>query len=178
MLKTKQLVFSAMALALATIISNFKLLHLPYGGSITIFSMLIVCLVGYWYGPVTGITAAVAYGILQLIIDPYALHPIQVLLDYPLAFGALGLSGFFHQKKNGLIIGYLAGVCGRFVFAMISGLIFFTSYVDNIEETMMNVWLSTAYNLSYIVPEAVITIILLAIPAVRAMLNRLKVMAE
>ena len=47
---TKQLVFCAMALALATVISTIvKLPSLPNGGSITLFSMLIVCLVGYWY---------------------------------------------------------------------------------------------------------------------------------
>ena len=114
-----------MAIALATVIATvIKLPSLPNGGSVTLISMLIICLVGYWYGPVTGIIAAVAYGVLQFITGPYVVHPLQVLLDYPLAFGALGLSGFFYKKKNGLVIGYIVGVCGRFVMHMISGLIF------------------------------------------------------
>ena len=97
--KTKQLVFSAMAIALATVISVvIKLPSLPNGGSTTLFSMLIVSLVGYWYGPATGLIAAFAYGVLQFITGPYVVHPAQVLLDYPLAFAALGLSGFFDIK--------------------------------------------------------------------------------
>ena len=93
---TKQIVFSAMAIALATVISvAIKLPSLPNGGSTTLFSMLIVCLIGYWYGPKVSLIAAIAYGILQFIVGPYVVHPLQVILDYPLAFGALGLSGFF-----------------------------------------------------------------------------------
>ena len=87
---TKKLVFSAAAIALATVISVvIKLPSLPNGGSVTLFSMLCICLVGYWYGLKTGLTAAVAYGILQFITGPYVVHPAQVLLDYPLAFAAL-----------------------------------------------------------------------------------------
>ena len=90
-----------MAIALATVIATvIKLPSLPNGGSVTLFSMLIICLVGYWYGPVTGIIAAVAYGVLQFITGPYVVHPLQVLLDYPLAFGALGLSGFFYKRSG------------------------------------------------------------------------------
>lgn len=178
MSKTKKLVFSAMAIALATIIATvIKLPSLPNGGSITLFSMLIVCLVGYWYGPATGIIAAIAYGILQLITGPYIIHPLQVILDYPLAFGALGLSGFFYQKKHGLILGYIAGVFGRFFFAMISGLIFYTTYVDTLKENAAAVWASTLYNLSYLLPEAILTLVLLAIPAIQHMLAKVKGMA-
>ena len=176
--KTKQLVFSAMAIALATVVATvIKLPSLPNGGSVTLFSMLIVCLVGYWYGPATGLIAAFTYGILQFITQPYVVHPAQVLLDFPLAFGALGLSGFFYKKKNGLIIGYLAGVFGRFVFHMFSGLIFYTTYVDSLQGNVAAIWASTVYNLSYILPEAVLTLVLLALPPVRNMFAKLKIMA-
>lgn len=176
--KTKQLVFSAMAIALATVLATFiKLPSLPNGGSTTLFSMLIVCLIGYWYGPVVGIIGAVAYGILQFITGPYVVHPAQVLLDYPLAFGALGLSGFFYKRKNGLLIGYLVGVFGRFFIHMISGLIFYTTYVDSLQGNMAAIWASTAYNLSYILPEAVLTLIILILPPVQKMLADVKKMA-
>ena len=175
---TNKLVFSAAAIALATVISVvIKLPSLPNGGSVTLFSMLCICLVGYWYGLKTGLTAAVAYGILQFITGPYVVHPAQVLLDYPLAFGALGLSGLFSNAKNGLVKGYIVGVLGRYVMHMISGLIFYTAYTGDFAGNAAAIWASTLYNMSYIFPEAILTLILLAIPAVRKGLDSVKRMA-
>lgn len=172
---TLKLVVSAAAIALATVISvAIKLPSLPNGGSTTLFSMLVMCLIGYWYGPVTGIISGLAYGILQFITGPYVVHPAQVILDYPLAFGALGLSGLFHNKKHGLVLGYLTGVFGRFVFHQISGFIFYTTYVDSLQGNIAALWASTVYNLSYILPEVILTLVLLAIPPVRNMLKRVK----
>ncbi len=177
-MKVKQLVFSAMAIALATVISTvIKLPSLPNGGSVTLFSMLVMTLIGYWYGPKVGITAGVAYGIIQFIVGPWVVSPIQVIIDYPLAFGALGFSGFFSKSKYGLIKGYLAGVAGRYAFAMVSGLIFYTTYVEALADNMVAVWAAFVYNFSYIGPEAGITLILLAVPAVRKALAKVKVMA-
>ena len=176
--KTKKLVFSATAIALATVVSvAIKLPSLPNGGSITLFSMLLVCLVGYWYGPTTGIIAAFAYGILQFITGPYIVHPAQILLDYPLAFGALGLSGFFYQKKQGLLLGFLAGATGRFLFHQISGLIFYTTYVESFEGNIAAIWASTVYNLSYILPEVILTVVLLSFPHIRTTFMKLKQLA-
>lgn len=168
-----------MAIALATVISvAVKLPSLPNGGSVTLFSMLIVCLIGYWYGPTVGIISGIAYGILQFIVGPYFVHPLQVLLDFPLAFGALGLSGFFHEKKHGLLIGYMAGVTGRFVFHMISGLIFYTTYVAGaFRDNTAAIWASTVYNLSYILPEMLLTIFLISLPPISSALARVKKMA-
>ncbi len=179
-LTTRKLVFCAMALALATVISTvIKLPSLPAGGSITLFSMLVICLVGYWYGPVIGLITALAYGVLQFITGPYVVHPVQVLLDYPLAFGALGLSGFFWQKKNGLIIGYVAGVLGRLLMHEISGYLFYTEYVSGDPGANLSaIWASTVYNMSYILPEMILTLILLCLPQIRDMLKRLKALAN
>lgn len=174
-ISTKQIVFSAMAIALATVVATvIKLPSLPNGGSVTLFSMLLVSIVGYWYGPAIGIISAIAYGILQFITGPYVVHPIQVIIDYPLAFGALGLSGFFSKQKNGLLKGYIAGVFGRFFFASVSGLIFYTTYVEALNDNLAAVWGSLLYNMTYIVPEAVITIILLSLPGVRNALVKIK----
>lgn len=172
------MVFSAMAIALATVVATIvKLPSLPNGGSVTLFSMLLVSLVGYWYGPKVGITSAVGYGILQFLTGPYVVHPVQVLIDYPLAFGALGCSGFFANSKNGLLKGYLAGVFGRFFFASVSGLIFYTVYVEGLEENMVAVWGSLVYNMTYIVPEAVLTVLLISLPVVKSALAKMKEMA-
>ena len=175
---TKQLVFSAMAIALATVISvAIKLPSLPNGGSITLFSMLVICLIGYWYGPKVSIIAAVAYGILQFIVGPYVVHPLQVILDYPLAFGALGLSGFFSNKKYGLLKGFLCGALGRLVVHCISGMIFYTTYVGDFGGNAAAIWAGIVYNMSYIIPETVLTLVLLALPPVQKMMEQLKKLA-
>lgn len=172
---TKVLVFSAMALALAFVTSFIKLWHMPMGGSITLFSMLFVTLIGYWYGLGSGLLAAVAYGILQLVIDPYIISVPQMLVDYIFAFGALGLSGVFHNAKHGLLKGYILGILGRFVFSVFSGVIFFGSYAA--DYGMSPLVYSAAYNGAYIFGEAIVTVILLAIPAISNALARVKTMA-
>ena len=101
----RQIAFSAMAVALAVVTSMIKIVKLPMGGSVTLFSMFFITLIGYWFGVKTGILMAVGYGILQMLIDPYIINVYQMFLDYIFAFGALGLSGIFSKVKNGLVKG-------------------------------------------------------------------------
>lgn len=171
---TKQLVFSGVAMALAIVTSEIKFARLPMGGSITLFSMLFIVLIGYWYGAKAGLLTGFAYGLLQFVLDPVFYSPIQLLVDYPLAFGALGLSGFFSGKKHGLLLGYIAGVIGRYFFAVLSGVVFFAHYAPDGTPAMIY---SLTYNATYIVPEAVVTLVLLAIPAVAKAMQRVKIMA-
>ena len=162
-LTTKQLVYSAVAIALAVVCSMIKLFDMPMGGSVTLLSMLFIVLIAYWYGPYVGIMTAVAYGLVQFVLEPIFYTIPQMLLDYPLAFGALGLAGFFNKKKWGLQIGYIVGVIGRFVFATISGVVFFAAYAP---EGMSPLAYSAGYQASYLVPEAIITLIIICIPPV------------
>lgn len=168
--------FSAMSIALATLLSFLKPVELPLGGSLTICSMLFVTLIGYWYGLKAGLLGAVAYGILQLIIEPYVIMPAQLVVDYILAFGALGLSGIFANKKGGLLIGYWVSVCVRFVFAFLSGMIFFGAYAS--DYGMSAPVYSALYNGSYIFSEAILTTVILAIPPVHKAFKYLKQMAN
>lgn len=170
-LKTRQLVYCAGAMALAVVASFIKFASLPFGGSITLFSMLFICLIGNVYGVKTGIMTGISYGILQFILGPYIFAPLQVLLDYPLAFGALGLSGLFWNKKNGLILGYITGVFGRYLCHVISGYIFFASYAPE----NMNPFLYTlGYNATYLLPEMILTIIILYLPPVVEAIGQMK----
>ena len=168
-MSVRQLTFSALCLALAFVFSNIKLFKLPMGGSVTIFSMFFVTYIGYLYGPRVSLAAAFAYGILQMVVDPYIISVPQMLCDYILAFGALGISGFFYKNKNSLFIGYIAGILGRFVFSVLSGVIFFADYAP---EGMSPLVYSAAYNGSYIAAEGLLTIAVLLIPAVRQALLR------
>lgn len=170
-LTTKQLVYSAVAIALAVVCSMIKLFEMPMGGSVTLLSMLFIVLIAYWYGPYVGIMTAVAYGLVQFVTEPIFYTIPQMLLDYPLAFGALGLAGFFNKKKWGLQIGYVVGVFGRFIFSTISGIVFFASYAP---EGMNPILYSLGYQASYLVPEAVITLIIISIPPVAKALAHVK----
>lgn len=97
-MSAKQLVFCAMAVALAFITSYLKIFHLPWGGSVTLCSMLFIVLTANWYGPKTGVMVGLAYGILQFIQEPYVLSFFQVCCDYVLAFAALGVAGFLQKQ--------------------------------------------------------------------------------
>ena len=172
---TKKLVFSAMGIALALVTSYLKLWDMPMGGSVTLLSMLFISLIGYWFGAKYGIITGAAFGLLQFIINPYMLSLPQVILDYPLAFGALGLSGFFRNYKYGLRIGYIVGVVGRFIFSTLSGVIFFASYAPE----GMNPWIySTIYQGSYLGAEALLTLAIISLPPVIKALKLVKVQAE
>lgn len=170
-LSTKQLAFCAVAIALGTVLSNIKIFKFPTGGSITLLSMLVITLPGYWFGLGAGIITGIAYGILQLLIAPYVLYPMQLVVDYILAFGALGLSGLFTNAKNGIIKGYIAGVIGRYVFAVLSGWMFFGVYAWEGWNPLMY---SLVYNAIYIFAEAAVTVVVLYIPSVKNALGKVK----
>lgn len=173
-LTIKQLAFCAMAIALGTVLSNIKIFHFPYGGSVTLLSMLVICLPGYFFGLGAGLMTGLAYGVLQLLIDPYVLFPLQLIVDYFLAFGALGLSGLFSNAKNGLVKGYIAAVLGRYVFAVISGWIFFGAYAW---EGWAPLPYSLAYNATYIFAEAAVSIVVILMPPVKSAIGRIRHMA-
>ncbi len=170
-LTIKQLAFCAVSIALGTVLSNIKVFSFPTGGSITLLSMLIICLPGYWFGIGAGIMTGVAYGVLQMLVDPYILYPMQLVIDYLLAFGALGLAGLFAKHKNGLVFGYLTGVTGRFVFAVLSGWIFFGMYAW---EGWNPLLYSIVYNAIYIFAETAVTIVILLLPPVKRAMEIVK----
>lgn len=171
---TQQIVFCAVAIALAYVCSYVHIFKLPFGGSVTLFSMLFIVLIGYWYGPKVGILAGLAYGILQFLQEPYVLNFVQVCCDYVLAFAALGISGFFRNRKHGLIKGYIAGIIARGVFHTIGGYLFWMSYMpENFPKSLSAIY-PIVYNYSYILAEGIITIIVLCIPAVSKALNQIK----
>ncbi len=186
----RQLSFSAMAIALATVASMIPMPRMPMGGHVTLFSLLIISLIGYWFGLAGGIACGVAYGTLQLLLDPYIISLPQLLCDYIFSFGALGLSGIFPMKRRMIgvgneegqemtasfnknvfvsspIPGYVVAVLGRYFFAVVSGIVFFSMYAPE-TGILSNAWLyAIVYNGTYVGAEALITIVALKIPAFR-----------
>lgn len=166
MSRAKMLTVGAMCIALAFALNQVSIFRMPMGGSVTPASMLFIALAGYWLGPVYGIISGVAMGLLDLATatGAFVYHPMAYVLDYILAFGALGLSGFFRKRKYGLQIGYIAGVLGRFSMVFLSGLLFFYMYAPEGQHAIIY---SAVYNATYIVPEMVVSLILISLPTMK-----------
>ncbi|MBP2072310.1 energy-coupled thiamine transporter ThiT [Thermoanaerobacterium butyriciformans] len=164
----KMLVYGGLAIAISFVLSYIRFYHWPQGGSITPASMLPLFVFAYYYGAGPGILVGMAYGMLQLIQDPYVVHWIQLLLDYPLAFGALGLAGFF--KKN-LSLGVLVGGFGRFFSHFLSGVFFFASYAP---KGMNPVVYSLLVNGILVGVEVLICFVVSIIPQVRNAIDIVK----
>lgn len=171
---TKQLVFCAMAMALAFVTSYIKIFGMPWGGSVTLCSMLFIVLVANWYGVQTGVFVGLAYGILQFIQEPYVLSFFQVCCDYILAFAALGIAGFFAKSSHGLVKGYIVAVLARGAFHALGGYLYWMDYMpENFPQALKRLY-PIVYNYSYLLAEAVITVIIISIPAVAKGLNNVK----
>lgn len=167
-MSTKKLVYGSLCIAIAFVLSYIRIFHMPQGGSITPASMLPIMFFAYIFGPVEGIVAGMAYGLLQYVQDAYMVHWIQLFFDYPLAFGALGVAGYF---KNNFRLGIIVGCLGRFIFHVLSGVFFFAEYAA--EAGMAPIPYSAAYN-SYIGIELIICLVLVSLPQFNNALKRIK----
>ena len=156
---TKMLALGAVCMALSNVLSMIKLFDMPQGGSITPASMLPLMLFAYVYGVGPGMTVGAVYGVMQFMIEPHFLSVPQMLLDYPIAFAMVGLAGLFSKNENralGLSLGVVLGSLGRFVAAVLSGVVFFAEYAGD-----QNPWVySIGYNGAYMLPECIICVVL------------------
>ena len=161
---TRQLVFCAMAVALAFVTSYIKIFRMPWGGSVTLCSMLFIVLVANWYGVKTGILVGLAYSILQFIQEPFVLSLFQVCCDYIFAFAALGAAGFFAKQSRGLAKGYAAAVLARGAFHSLGGYLYWMDYMpENFPQSLKSIY-PIAYNYSYLLAEGLIPWLLYRYP--------------
>ena len=91
--------YAAICIALSYALSYIKFFSLPQGGSVTFASLLPLILYSYMFGTRKGLVAGVVYGMLQFVQSPQFYEPMQVLLDYPIAFGAIGVAGISRKFK-------------------------------------------------------------------------------
>lgn len=149
------------ALALSTVLKMVKFYQLPNGGSATLGSMVPILLIALFYGPEIGMITGLLFGLIDFILGPYIMHPVQVLFDYPLAFTALGFAGYFKDKgKLQMLVGVIIAISARFMFHFISGIVFYGSYAAPGQSAAAYSFL---YNLSYIGPEGILCILVLGI---------------
>jgi thiamine transporter len=149
-------------IALSTVLSMIAIVKMPYGGSVTLASMVPIILLSLVHGPEIGLLTGFLYGIIQFILGPYVLHPVQVLFDYPLPFMALGLAGYF--KGNG-IVGTIIAVSGRLMFHYLAGIIFWGSYAA--EYNLSPYVYSLLYNGAYLLPELIISVIIIGLVPIK-----------
>ena len=162
---TKVIAEVSIIVALSLVLNFIKIFQMPQGGSITLGSMVPVLLLSFRRGPKVGVIAGVIFGFAQMMLDGWFYSPVGMFLDYPLAFGALGLAGIF--KKTPLV-GVATSLVARFLSHFLSGVVFFGMYAP---EGMSPVVYSAVYNGSYMLPELVISGILIYLLIQRDVLN-------
>ena len=135
--ETKAIVYGAIAIAMSFALSYAKFLSLPQGGSVTFASLLPLMIYCAMFGTRRGVMVCLIYGFLQALQDTFIIHPLQFMLDYPLAFGMIAASGIFFErtplKKNKLaafIVGATIAVVLRYVCHVCSGVFAFAAYAD------------------------------------------------
>ena len=141
------------------------LYQLPQGGSITVAGMVPLLWFALRRGVGWGIFAGFAYGLVHMSLGGFVIDPIQALLDYPLAFAALGVAGLFKKIP---LAGVTAGIFGRFVFHFISGAWFFGQYAKWGFDPVT--W-SLIYNGSYLLAEFLISALIIDILVKRKLLE-------
>ena len=165
--KTKRITESAMLLAVAIVlelVSKMFIPEMPFGGQVTLVSMLPVVLISYRHGVKWGLFTGFVNSLLQMLLGFYApptpgLLPLvgMILLDYVLAFSLLGLAGGiakpFKNKLAGVAVG-TAAVCGiRFLCSFLSGVLIWGNLSDGLAAWTF----SLTYNGSYMLPETIMT---------------------
>lgn len=155
---------AAICIALAYVLSMIRIFRMPMGGSVTLAAMFPLILFAVSFGPLEGLLIGSAYGLLQLLMDPYIIHPVQLLVDYPMAYAALALSCAAKllpvPKRLRLPTAVLLGYLGRYILAVLSGVIFFAEYAGD-----QGAWAySLSYNLSYLGAEALVSMAIACIP--------------
>lgn len=168
---SRALSFAAVCVALSFALSYVRLLKMPMGGSITVASMLPIMLYSYMFGTRKGVAAGLVYGVLQAIQDPWILHPAQFLLDYGVAFAAVGLAGCIKgfkvldgKVKLQFTLGAIIAGVLRFISHYFSGAFAFGSYGASFAEeygipALTNPYFySFVYQSLYVIPEIIIVI--------------------
>ncbi len=156
-LRVKVLAETAAMVALSGALYAVKVFTLPQGGSITLASMVPIFLLALRRGPRVGIIGGAIFGLVALVEDQFVYNPFGLFLDYPLAFGLLGLAGFFTQKP---LLGIVVGTAARFCAHFVSGVLFFASFA-------WSGWnpyaYSAAYNAGFLIPEMAISLVIMGL---------------
>lgn len=160
----------AMVIAMAMILSMIKIYKLPWGGAVTLLSMLPISLYSIKYGIRKGLEISFIFSVLQFFqgisdgLFAWGLTPVMlascIFLDYLLAYTVIGLSGAFRSKRAfGWMSGTVIALTLRFICHFISGAVIFKSFgkLCNGFSTDNTLLYSLLYNGAYMLPEMIFT---------------------
>lgn len=151
----RMMVEISLMVAVAMLLSMLKFWQMPYGGSVSL-EMLPILILAFRHGGPIGILGGFLLGALKLLVSPYLIHPVQVILDYPLPYAILGVAGFGILRKKPYFAIVVATLL-RFIVHVTSGVVFFAEYAP---EGMPVLLYSMAYNGAFILPEMLIVIVI------------------
>lgn len=167
----RKLTVSAILIALATVLSLIKIWTNPWGGSVTLFSMVPIVLISVMFGTRWGLFSSFVFALVQIGVDIVGMMAWgmdarmwfgAIVFDYLVAYTAIGFAGVF--KKNGAVgicLGTFLALVLRFLSHFISGYIFFDIWMP---ETFSNPAVySVVYNGTYMLPELITTTIAICI---------------
>jgi len=146
---------TGLAIALAVVLHTVLVYQAPFGGRITAGSMVPIFLVALRWGPRWGFLAGAASSVLIFFfIEHFYAHPVQWLLDYPVAWGAIGVAGAFRRAP---ILGIVIGGTLRLAFHFLAGVVYWAANTPQ----GWHPWVySAAYNGGYMLPEIAISVVL------------------
>ena len=148
--RTVVLVEGALCIALSVVLSYLRLFRMPQGGSVNL-ELVPLILFAWRRGLGWGCGAGVLTGVLNLLLGGYVVHPVQAILDYPAAYGAMGLTALLPRRK---LVGLSLAALAQFACHVLSGVIFFASYAPE----GVSPWIySTTYNGSFLAPKIVLS---------------------
>lgn len=154
---TNMLINIALMLALTIVLHQLRLFHMPQGGSVTLGAMVPLLFLTYRYGAGIGCLAGFVYGMINLMQDAFIVHPLQVLFDYPLPYMALAIAAAVPGR---IYPGAALAFAARFLCHYVSGVVFFASYAP---PDMSPYLYALVFNATYLVPEAIICLLLLRV---------------
>lgn len=159
---TKVVVEGGLCIALTYLLGWIVFWKMPQGGSIHAAHMVPLLFFALRRGAPAGIVAGMVFGGLDFLLgEKYSLHPLSILLDYIIAYGAVGLAGWaMNGSKGKAVWASFVAMMVRLVSMIISGAVVFASYAP----AGMNPWVySVIYNATTAVPDMVLNILVMVL---------------
>lgn len=157
MIETRKLTECGIAVAMAAVLSFVTVWKMPQGGSVSLV-MVPLFIAAKRHGALCGTVCGAVYGLLALMLDGMVYHPLSVIFDYILAFGALGVAGLFGKNPRGMVLGTVSGTALRFLSSTLSGWIVFAEYAPAGQNPLVY---SLVYQATYLVPEMLLSVLVL-----------------